>query len=378
MSRRVAACLRMILLPAAGWLVLAGSAAYLEPGVEGPPAPRPPRTLPRPPIPRPEPPTILGRWLEGAEILDPVGKGILEIYPVRTRRTATDHYLTLDEGVLGGLVRVSETVGGGTVNRVRVENLSDRILVLIAGEILVGGKQDRTVEADLLLPPRSGPVPIGVFCVEERRWRESTPRFAPETFFAMPRTRGSIAAGASHSAVWDEVAELQESLSVRSPTGALRAVYDDPEVAAETEAAVRGIVWERGANGMIVYGRGRLMGTDLFGSPALFAEYREKLLRAYAAQAMASGGRRGATGGSRRDAERFLERIRRAGMSPRPTPGVGENYRLWDGVDGEMLLDPRRERRAGIVHAAAYPTRRRPWPHPWPVDPPGPMEPRGR
>lgn len=358
-------------------LALAAAGAYLEPGEEGARVIRPPRIPPRPPVVYPRPDHELSRWLDGAEVMAPIGKGALRVYPVRTRRMASHRYLTLDEGVRRGLVEVSETLRGGTVNRLRVDNRSGRVLVLIAGEILAGGKQDRTVDADLLLPPHSGPVPVGVFCVEQRRWDGATPRLMPETFFALPRTRGSLAAGASQADVWGEVAELQDHFSIRSPTGSLGDVYGDPEVAAETEALVRGISWSGSPNGMVVFGNGRLMGADLYCDGALFAAYRDKLLKAYATQALASRPGRGSYGSSRREAERFLERIRECRLSPRTTPGIGDNTRLTGSVEGEMLRHPAREGVVRIVHVAAYPAVRR-RPYPVPMEPPGLMEPRGR
>ena len=59
----------------------------------------------------------------------------------------------------------------GTVSALAIENLSSDAYVFVqAGDIVQGGKQDRVIAIDLLVPPKSGRVPLAAFCVEEGRW----------------------------------------------------------------------------------------------------------------------------------------------------------------------------------------------------------------
>jgi hypothetical protein len=87
--------------------------------------------------------------------------------------------LTLAEALSKGSVQVTET---GRVNELRVENTGDEEVFIQAGDIVKGGRQDRVLVVSLLLPPRSGAVPISSFCVEPGRWsargREDPTRFA--------------------------------------------------------------------------------------------------------------------------------------------------------------------------------------------------------
>src|SRR6266516_3541776 len=77
-------------------------------------------------------------------------------------------YLTLSEAMDKHLVRIDET---RNVSELKIENLSGDLHVFIqAGDIVKGGQQDRTLITDLVLPPKSGPQPIGSFCVEQGRW----------------------------------------------------------------------------------------------------------------------------------------------------------------------------------------------------------------
>ena len=56
-----------------------------------------------------------------------------------------------------GLIRPGTPVhqqSGAEVNRLVLINNSDRPLLLLAGEIVTGGKQDRVIGADRLVPPQ--------------------------------------------------------------------------------------------------------------------------------------------------------------------------------------------------------------------------------
>ena len=76
--------------------------------------------------------------------------------------------LTLQEALAQKKATVHET---GVVQELSVENLSSKDQVYIqSGDIVKGGKQDRLLVTDLVLPPKSGKVPIAAFCVEPGRW----------------------------------------------------------------------------------------------------------------------------------------------------------------------------------------------------------------
>jgi hypothetical protein len=56
------------------------------------------------------------------------------------------------------------------VNQLAIENLGESDLFVHAGDIVKGGQQDRVLTVSMLLPPKSGRVPIAAFCVEQGRW----------------------------------------------------------------------------------------------------------------------------------------------------------------------------------------------------------------
>src|SRR5947209_6742140 len=65
----------------------------------------------------------------------------------------TDDYITLDEGLKEGSVKVKESKDGGSVNTLYVTNSAKRPLYIMAGEVVLGGQQDRTLGRDQIVSP---------------------------------------------------------------------------------------------------------------------------------------------------------------------------------------------------------------------------------
>src|ERR1022692_3823212 len=123
----------------------------------------------------------------GYKVLEPIQHGSLTVFPVVAPKSySTAEFLTLDEGLRSGEVVVTEygNVRGlmrrrpvpavqresAEVNRLVLINNSKRPLLLLAGEIVTGGKQDRVIGKDRIVPAESDPVDLSVFCVEPGRW----------------------------------------------------------------------------------------------------------------------------------------------------------------------------------------------------------------
>ena len=73
-----------------------------------------------------------------------------------------------------------------------VENRGKSHVLLLTGEILLGGKQNRVLMEDTLLPPMSGPRHIGVYCVEQGRWSGRRQEFEAKESFAAPGLRSQV------------------------------------------------------------------------------------------------------------------------------------------------------------------------------------------
>ena len=146
------------------------------------------------------------------KVLDPIRHGNLTIFPVVSAKIyPTNEFLTLDEGLRSGEVVVTEAgslqglirrhnrpiphYDAAEVNKLVLVNNSARPLLLLAGEIVTGGKQDRVIGKDRIVPPESDPVDLDVFCVEPGRWVASS-----QTFGASEAMYGGKTAQASAGA----------------------------------------------------------------------------------------------------------------------------------------------------------------------------------
>src|SRR5246127_4492315 len=151
-------------------------------------------------------------------VLAPIRHGNLTVFPVVTSVSHdTREFLTLDEGLKSGEVEVTESGNvrgmirprhpnanvepqypvhdGAQVNKLALVNNSKKPLLLLAGEIVTGGKQDRVIGKDRIVPPESDPIDLSVFCVEPGRWVGTSETFGTMgTVMAAPAVRGKAMA----------------------------------------------------------------------------------------------------------------------------------------------------------------------------------------
>lgn len=101
------------------------------------------------------------------KISDPVLHENLAIYLVRGPSASGAVPTTLEEALLKKSIIVHET---GSVSELQIENTGDEPVFIQFGDIVKGGRQDRVLTTSLLIPPKSGKVAIGAYCVEQGRW----------------------------------------------------------------------------------------------------------------------------------------------------------------------------------------------------------------
>lgn len=172
------------------------------------------------------------------KLLEPIAHGELTVFPVVSAMSHdTGGFLTLDEGIRSGEVVVTEAGnlhsamrrrtgpqnyrGGAQVNTLVLVNNSQRPLILLAGEIVTGGKQDRVVAKDRIVPAESDPVDLGVFCVEPHRWLESSYKFDTHaSVMAQPSVRKKAMADKDQQQVWNEVNNAKTNLTANLSAGA--------------------------------------------------------------------------------------------------------------------------------------------------------------
>ena len=257
---------------------------------------------------------------------------------------------TLEEARASSALTITERPAP-TVPELVVDNRGKAHVLLLAGEILVGGKQNRVLREDILLPPLSGPRPIGVYCVEQGRWNEGRRDFESKSTFADPSLRREMYDRADQQKVWSTVQGLTSRLQAASPTSSYQLAFEAPAVREHLGAAERGLDVKAvpDAVGAAVFAGATLSGLDVFSSPGLFARQWTKLLRAHAVGAYAAAPPAAASEVKLRATLQAL--LAAAGLAPgsaRGNAGVGQIFEF--GVEryrGSALAYE-----GGIVHAA--------------------------
>jgi len=222
------------------------------------------------------------RVLAGVRVGERRAHGGLTVFWLHAPAASTPWAVaTLDEARAQGALIVSER-DQAAVSEIVIENRGPVHVLLLAGEILQGGKQNRIVVEDVLVPPRSGPLTLPVFCVEQGRWQGAGKQFSTRETLAAPRLREKMLERSDQRQVWAEVDRYARSVAAPSATGSYQAIPDKPEVQAQqkdVEAAIGGAI-APGAQGAAVYVGDTLAGLDLFQDGSLFAREWSKLLRA--------------------------------------------------------------------------------------------------
>jgi hypothetical protein len=261
------------------------------------------------------------------KVLPPIAHGNLTVFPVAsTTSHDTQEFLTLDEGLHSGDVVVSESGNvtplvrprhgfrpsrfvpgdGAEVNRLVLINNSKRPLILLAGEIVTGGKQDRVIGKDRVIPAESDPIDLSVFCVEPGRWTATNANFgAYNSAMAQPAVRARAMADKNQEMVWSEVRKSQTSMasqlsapmaSAVAGTSSYARVMQNDEVKQKVDAVAGPIqhdyqsmikqLRDRNAVGVVVAVNGEIIWADVFANTSLLEKYWPKLVRSYAAEAI--------------------------------------------------------------------------------------------
>lgn len=271
----------------------------------------------------------------------PVTYETLTVFPVLSSQDAnTDAFQTLDAALASGEAVVTEqgdsirrsrnddaqavpyVSGGAQVNQLVLINRGKRPLLLLAGEVVSGGKQDRIIAKDRIIPIGAKPLPLDVFCVEHSRWTNGDAKFSAARTMVHPTVREKAAVDSDQTQVWAAVRgdiaaaraqndmasnlevtpppissqQLSRLMASAAPTEGYRSIYQSAavgpsvenfaqEVQKRFERATSGLKGERVVGVIVAYG-GEVAWSDIFASSELFDAYWPKLLRSYAVEAL--------------------------------------------------------------------------------------------
>lgn len=270
----------------------------------------------------------------------------LTLFPVYSSSArAADNLVTLDEGLKAKTIKVKESTQGGDVNTLYVTNTGKKAAYLMAGEVVLGGQQDRCLGRDVIVPPGKHDLAVTVFCVEHGRWsgrhefgetaltvagadiRASAqegafaagrpavvadaspsinrPANARQTMSRRANRQGVqhlenlSSVGEKQQKVWDSVAAKNVKFKAAPATGTYRDVLNQSggeahkSIAPYVKALSTAFSTDPHLVGVVAAVNGQVVSADIFGDPALFRKLWPKLLRSYAADAAENAPARG-------------------------------------------------------------------------------------
>ncbi len=232
----------------------------------------------------------------GLNAKEPKSSGGLTLVPLFGGLLAKDYIVGAD-AIAAGLLSITEVDEHGDVTHLEAFNVADSPVLLIDGEHLEGAKQNRILNATVLLAA-SRKTTLPVACVEEGRWHyQASADFNASDDFAYGRLRSRNASAKAESLrmsgcrdvdqgeVWADVALKHQEAGSLSPTGAMRDAFehhrtdlDDMKVAFSEP--------EPGQTGVIACVEGRPVALDAFDRPETLTKLWPRLLSGYALDAV--------------------------------------------------------------------------------------------
>ena len=192
-------------------------------------------------------------------------------------------------------IQQQQYVSEGTVNSLFIENISSDTVMILAGEVVKGGKQDRVIAQDFLLYPKSGKKDVAVFCVEHGRWStdDKTFSFNATSTISCPSVRKAAAVDKEQGKVWDNVANVTSKNKASTSTGTYNALEKSASYNKELEAYLKHFgnlfAGDPSVIGVVAATGDSIIGCDMFASNQMFKKYYGNLLNSYSTEAITNG-----------------------------------------------------------------------------------------
>ena len=277
---------------------------------------------------------------------DPMG--VLRVIPIIGPSREDPKYRVLDKEAQEKVV-VKEVDESGSVPELLVNNGLDSLVYLMDGQELVGAKQNRILNTDVLIPA-GVTLKIPVSCVESGRWGYASPNFSPgksashlirsrKTQRVHQNLKSRNQHDADQHAVWREVDLCMSMADVSSPTQAMHEAYAQRE--GELKLAKEKLQMPTDAVGVAVFRGGNFMGLDLFDRHTTLRYFWDSLVDSYAIELIRSLDEENETVESslKTDLEAALQQAGEGEWEQFDSPGEGDDYRLeHDAYAGSALI----------------------------------------
>jgi hypothetical protein len=280
---------------------------------------------------------VIKHYLEEAKVGRKQSYRNLSIFPLLSPYETSLDFITLDEALTGAFIEISEVDESGSVPELKVINKSEKMILILDGEELVGSKQNRIVNTTILIQAKSTTV-IPVSCVEQGRWSYDTPRFYSQKRMMSAGMRAMKSRQvhdsvrylgryqADQGAIWDEISAKAERMAAESPSMAMSGIFEkERDSIGDYVKHFRLTDMQVGAVFAI---HGNVVGMDCFGKHETFTGVFEKLVQSYALDAIDWFDEKNESKAMKADVTKFLKATQNGAVESRPSVGLGSDIRL--------------------------------------------------
>lgn len=291
---------------------------------------------------------------------DAQASGPLALYPLRrpSGGGAMPKFVLASEAFAAGTLEVTEVSQAGVVAELLAITSGEFPILLIDGEELIGAKQNRIVNTDVLLRPK-GRKTIPVSCVEQGRWTHVSTRFASGGYSpSAMRARKSRAvsrslrergqASSDQGEVWEDVEMLHEAMGTSSATSAMSDAIAQRRN--DLDDLARNLHCPADAVGVVVVINGQFAVLDLFDQPSTLAKLWDRLVVGYAMDALTRGDEDAGHAGAFNVSE-HLSLAGSIACEVRPAVDLGEEWRF----EAEQLSGSALVADGVAVHLSVFP-----------------------
>jgi hypothetical protein len=280
---------------------------------------------------------IINEYIGGLKLGRKQSYKNLTVFALLSDYNVDSDYLTLDEALSGNLIDVVEKNEGGTVPELKVVNKSNRMVLILDGEELVGAKQNRIVNTTILIAGKTTTV-IPVSCVEQGRWSYKSDKFYSEKRLMSSKLRSKKADqvkyslknlgnfSSDQSAIWNDVSELTFDLDAESPSMAMSEIYR--KEAPSIKKYVEHFDLTESQVGAVFLINGKVAAMDCFGKPETFSKVFKKLVESYALDAIDSFKKEKTFKTPKSETGKFLEASSECRVEVHQSVGLGTDCRL--------------------------------------------------
>ena len=268
--------------------------------------------------------------------------GSLEVFHLQWPVGSGPAYVTLDEALGPRWIEIAESTESGLVSQIKIINHSEHMIFLMAGEHLVGCKQNRVLNSSIMVP-RKAEMPLPVTCVERGRWGYSSRAFSSAGTSSYYGLRAMMS-GHAHKGyqssgmpisdqgkVWGEVSRKIHAMGSASRSDAMQDVYRNYE--AKLKELEEKLPAPMDCNAAVFAVAGVVVGADFFDKKETLQKLWPKLIRSCSLDALEQSSPN-ATSTSADDISTWLKRSAKATQEPFPSPGLGQDVR----IEGEDVL----------------------------------------